>query len=130
MSRVFITGLPKRITEARLRQHFAAAGEITDCVIIWAKPVAADATAASSGNPSAGSGSPKPRMAFIGFREPGAAEGAVKTFDQTFLDTSRLAVRLASSFQAIDLSRCRSRASKLKAARLQEEEELAQQQKA
>ena len=120
MSRVFITGLPKNVSETRLRNHFAEIGEITDCAILWAKSPQQSPSAPSAAPRDRGA---KPRMAFVGFRDVAAAEAAVSAFNQTFLDTRRLTVEIALPFQRADLSRCRSRATQLKVAKLRAEGE-------
>ncbi len=78
MSRLCVKGLPPRITEQRLREHFAALGELTDVRIALTR------AGASRG------------FAFIGYKDEAAAARAVSYFNKTFLDTSRLQVELAT----------------------------------
>ncbi|KAJ1553881.1 hypothetical protein HK405_006629, partial [Cladochytrium tenue] len=79
-SRIIVRNLPKHITIQRFRDHFAArGGTVTDASLAHAP----DGTFR--------------RFGFIGFRSAKEARAAVKFFDQTFLDTSRLQVDFARS---------------------------------
>lgn len=80
MSRIIVKGLPKYLTEEKLRDHFAKKGDITDVKLRRNK-----------------SGESR-RFAFIGFRNIEDAEEAVRYFNGSFIDTSKIEVDLAKSF--------------------------------
>ncbi|KAH3685661.1 hypothetical protein WICPIJ_003345, partial [Wickerhamomyces pijperi] len=80
MSRIIIKGLPKYLTEDRLKDHFATKGEITDVKL--RKNFKGESR----------------RFAFIGFKNADDAENAVKYFDGSFIDTSKIEVSVAKSF--------------------------------
>ncbi|ESQ55405.1 hypothetical protein EUTSA_v10024436mg [Eutrema salsugineum] len=76
MSRICVKELPKRITEERLRDVFSQKGEITDAKVIRNNEGIS-------------------RFAFIGFRTEHEAQEAIKYFNKSYLDTSRISVELA-----------------------------------
>mmetsp|Transcript_36619 Transcript_36619/g.105353 ORF Transcript_36619/g.105353 Transcript_36619/m.105353 type:complete len:821 (-) Transcript_36619:42-2504(-) len=76
-SRVIVKNLPKHATEQRLREHFSAFGEVTDCRLKQ-----------TPDGRSRGFG-------FVGFRRSQEAEEAVKRCNRSFFDTARLSVQLA-----------------------------------
>jgi len=76
-TRVIVKNIPKWANEARLREHFASAGEVTDCKIQKTKD------------------GQSRQFAFVGFRSSGNAESAVKQLNKSFFDTCRLSVELA-----------------------------------
>lgn len=80
MSRVIVKGLPSYYTEAKLRDHFAAKGNVTDVKL-----------------KTKNNGESR-RFAFIGFKDIQDAENAVKFFNGSFIDTSKISVELAKSF--------------------------------
>lgn len=80
MSRIIIKGLPKYLTEDRLKDHFATKGEITDVKL--RKNFKGESR----------------RFAFIGFKNVDDADNAVKFFDGSFIDTSKIEVSVAKSF--------------------------------
>lgn len=80
MSRVIVKGLPIYYTEAKLRDHFAEKGDITDVKL-----------------KKKNSGESR-RFAFIGFKNLEDAENAVKFYNGSFIDTSKITVELAKSF--------------------------------
>ncbi len=76
-SRVCVKGLPKHLTEQRMRSLFEEAGQITDVKIVR--------TAEG-----------KSRLfGFVGFATAEEAAKAVARMDKTFIDTSRIGVELA-----------------------------------
>ncbi|PRW58148.1 Multiple RNA-binding domain-containing 1 [Chlorella sorokiniana] len=76
-SRICVKNLPKYVDDRRLREHFAARGEVTDAKVMRTR----DGKSRCFG--------------FVGFRTPADAEAAVKYFDRSFFDTMRLAVEFA-----------------------------------
>lgn len=74
MSRVIVKNLPKKITEGRLREIFSFDGEITDIRMVKTP------------------GGQFRRFAFVGYKTEKQAETAVKFFNQSFIDTSKLEV--------------------------------------
>lgn len=77
MSRLIVKGLPSYLTDARLRDHFAQKGTVTD-VKLMKRP---DGTSR--------------RFGFVGYRSEADAEEARKYFDRTYIDTSRINVSVA-----------------------------------
>lgn len=77
MSRLIVKGLPPYVSDARLREHFAQKGSVTD-VKLMRRP---DGTSR--------------RFGFVGFRTEDEARAALEYFDRTYLDTSRLSVGFA-----------------------------------
>mgnify|MGYP001507769476 CR=1 FL=1 len=77
MSRLIVKGLPTYLTDARLREHFAQKGTVTD-VKLMRRP---DGTSR--------------RFGFVGFRTEADAEAARAVFARTSMETSRIAVALA-----------------------------------
>lgn len=77
MSRLIVKGLPTYLTDARLREHFAQKGTVTD-VKLMRRP---DGTSR--------------RFGFVGFRSEAEAEAARAYFDRTYMDTSRISVAMA-----------------------------------
>jgi len=77
MSRLIVKGLPTYLTDARLREHFAQKGTVTD-VKLMRRP---DGTSR--------------RFGFVGFRSEAEAEAARAYFDRTYMDTSRISVAVA-----------------------------------
>ncbi|TID17260.1 hypothetical protein CANINC_004024 [Pichia inconspicua] len=80
MSRVIVKGLPTYYTEDKLREHFEKKGTVTDVKL----------KRKNNGESR--------RFAFIGYRDVQDAESAVKFFNNSFIDTSRITVELAKSF--------------------------------
>lgn len=80
MSRIIVKGLPTYYTEAKLRDHFAQKGVVTDVKL----------RKKSNGESR--------RFAFIGFKDAKDAENAVKFFNGSFIDTAKISVELAKSF--------------------------------
>lgn len=94
MSRVIVKNLPKRVNEARLREHFSTKGTITDLQLKYTKDGVFR------------------RFAFIGFKDEEQATAAKKFFDGTYLDTSRLEVDICRPLGATEKPRSWSKYSK------------------
>ena len=71
-TRVFVSGLPPSLTSDKLRHHFAQRFEVTDAHVI-----------------------PNRRIGFVGFKGPDLAEIAVKYFNKTFINMSKISVEMA-----------------------------------
>lgn len=80
MSRVIVKGLPTYYTEEKLRDHFSKKGYVTDVKL----------KRKNNGESR--------RFAFIGYKDIADAENAVKFFNGSFIDTSKIIVELAKSF--------------------------------
>jgi len=91
-TRLCIKNLPKHCDGARLREHFSARGEVTDAKVLrtrreqaWSWLMrAADAHPVSDGRSR--------QIAFVGFKTAAQASEAVRYFNRSFMDTSRLEV--------------------------------------
>ncbi|XP_043724842.1 multiple RNA-binding domain-containing protein 1-like isoform X2 [Telopea speciosissima] len=77
MSRVCVKNLPKYVAEDRLREFFSQKGEVTDAKLMRTKD------------------GKSRQFAFIGFRTEGEAEEALKFFNNSYLDNSRLTCEVA-----------------------------------
>jgi len=91
MSRVIVKNLPKHASEERLREHFAAVGEVTDCRLKRTKDGVSR------------------QFAFVGFRREADAKAAVKGLHQTFFDTGKISVEAAHAPGSGSLARPWSR---------------------
>jgi multiple RNA-binding domain-containing protein 1 len=80
MSRIIVKGLPKYLTEDKLKAHFAQKGEITDVKLRKNRQ------------------GESRRFAFLGYKNATDAEDAVKYFNGSFIDTAKIEVDLAKSF--------------------------------
>lgn len=80
MSRVIVKGLPTYYTEDKLRDHFGKKGTVTDVKL----------KRKNNGESR--------RFAFVGYKNIDDAENAVKFFNGSFIDTSKITVELAKSF--------------------------------
>lgn len=69
---MFVSGLPPSLTSDKLRNHFAQRFEVTDAHVI-----------------------PNRRIGFVGFKGPDLAENAVKYFNKTFINMSKISVEMA-----------------------------------
>jgi multiple RNA-binding domain-containing protein 1 len=87
MSRIIVKNLPKHATEARLKEHFSAIGEVTDCRLKKTKD-----------------GKTR-QFAFVGFRNDTDAKQAVKELNRSFLDTAKISVELAHAPGSEELAR-------------------------
>ncbi|XP_033112126.1 probable RNA-binding protein 19 [Anneissia japonica] len=79
MSRLVVKNLPKRVKEEKIKETFGKIGEITDLQLKYTK-----------------AGKFR-QFAFVGYKSNAEAEKAVKFFNKTFLDSSRLQVELCKS---------------------------------
>lgn len=78
-SRLVVKNLPKNCTEKKLRDTFGECGDITDCRLAMTPD------------------GKFRRFAYIGFNSAEEAQRAKKHFDQTFIGTLRIRVRLMFS---------------------------------
>ncbi|PVU88989.1 hypothetical protein BB561_005614 [Smittium simulii] len=76
-SRIIVKNLPKRYSEDRFKAHFSQKGVVTDARIMLTL-----------------SGDSR-RFGFVGFQNEKEAKAAVKYFNGTFIDTSKIIVELA-----------------------------------
>lgn len=106
MSRLIVKGLPKYYTEENLKKHFSQQGDVTDVKLVKSK-----------------NGESR-RFAFIGYKSDESAEKAVKFFNKSFIDTSRIDVQLAKSFSDPDVPLSFKEKRKRENERLRREEEL------
>ncbi|GAB4829474.1 hypothetical protein Ancab_019147 [Ancistrocladus abbreviatus] len=104
MSRICVKNLPKYVTEDRLREFFSQKGEVTDAKLMRT----IDGKSRQFG--------------FIGYRTEQEAEEAVKYFDMSFLDTSRIACEIARKVGDPTIPRAWSRHTKEKKEKLTEDE--------
>ncbi|ODV89376.1 hypothetical protein CANCADRAFT_4003 [Tortispora caseinolytica NRRL Y-17796] len=81
MSRIIVKNVPPRVSEDRLKEHFKQFSAITDCKLVKFR----DGRTRGFG--------------FIGYKSEEDALNAVKYFDQSFIDTSKIAVEIARSFK-------------------------------
>lgn len=80
MSRLIVKGLPKYLTEDRLKDHFSKEGNVSDVKLMKKR-----------------NGESR-QFAFVGYKSAQDAENAVKYFDKTFIDTAKIEVSLAKTF--------------------------------
>ncbi|OWB84909.1 hypothetical protein B5S33_g3566 [[Candida] boidinii] len=80
MSRLIVKNLPINFTEDKLREHFGKQGPVTDVKLMKKR-----------------NGESR-RFAFIGYKTVQEAESAVKYFNRSFINTSKLDVQLAKTF--------------------------------
>ncbi|DAA78075.1 TPA_exp: Uncharacterized protein A8136_5778 [Trichophyton benhamiae CBS 112371] len=85
-TRVFVSGLPPSLTSDKLRNHFAQRFEVTDAHVI-----------------------PNRRIGFVGFKGPDLAENAVKYFNKTFINMSKISVEMARPVDADNSDDLRAR---------------------
>eukprot|EP00227_Mantoniella_beaufortii_P000158 CAMPEP_0197616924 /NCGR_PEP_ID=MMETSP1326-20131121/60776_1 /TAXON_ID=1155430 /ORGANISM="Genus nov. species nov., Strain RCC2288" /LENGTH=318 /DNA_ID=CAMNT_0043185813 /DNA_START=23 /DNA_END=976 /DNA_ORIENTATION=+ len=85
-SRLCIKNIPKHLKTDRLREHFAARGEVTDVKILQT----------NDGKSRC--------MAFVGFKTDADATKALEYFNNTFVDTSRIAVEYARAVKSSTLA--------------------------
>jgi multiple RNA-binding domain-containing protein 1 len=82
-TRLYVQNLPAYVDSARLREHFATQGEVTDAVVIRTKD-----------------SSKSRRFGFVGFKSAQQAEKALRFFHQSFFDTCKINVRVALAVRA------------------------------
>nr|XP_022340473.1 probable RNA-binding protein 19 [Crassostrea virginica] len=80
MSRLIVKNLPKKIKEEKLRSMFGAVGTLTDCALKYTK----EGTFRN--------------FAFIGYSSEIEADQAIKQFNKTFINASRIYVEKAKDF--------------------------------
>lgn len=72
-SRIFVKGLPPKITEAEFRKHFSAENrQVTDVKLI-----------------------PQRRIGYVGYKSPDDASQAVRYFNKSFIRMSKISVEPA-----------------------------------
>ncbi|KAK2960510.1 putative nucleotide/nucleic acid binding protein [Blattamonas nauphoetae] len=74
MTRLIVEGLPTHLKDAAFRAHFSDFGTLTDAKIMRT------------------STQKSRRFGFIGFKEEGLAESAIKHFNNTYIDTGKIRV--------------------------------------
>ncbi|KAF7150615.1 hypothetical protein RHSIM_Rhsim02G0169700 [Rhododendron simsii] len=87
MSRLCVKNLPKNVNEKRLREFFSQKGEVTDAKIMRTKYSMEIGALSRDGNSR--------QFGFVGYRTEGEAEEAVKYFNNSYLDTSRVVCEIA-----------------------------------
>eukprot|EP00644_Phytophthora_capsici_P001052 jgi/Phyca11/9966/fgenesh1_pm.PHYCAscaffold_43_\ len=87
-TRLYVQNLPTYVDSARLREHFAAQGEVTDACVIRTKD-----------------GSKSRRFGFVGFKSAQQAEKARAFFHQSFFDTCKINVRVALAKESNEIER-------------------------
>nr|XP_048278521.1 probable RNA-binding protein 19 [Myodes glareolus] len=80
MSRLIVKNLPNGMKEERFRQLFAAFGALTDCSLKFTKD------------------GKFRKFGFIGFKSEEEAQAALRHFNRSFIDTSRITVEFCKSF--------------------------------
>lgn len=80
MSRLIVKGLPKYLTEEKLKSHFAKEGSVTDVKLMKKR-----------------NGESR-QFAFIGYKSAEDADKAVAFFNRSYIDTARIEVLLAKTF--------------------------------
>ncbi|KAL0140564.1 RNA-binding domain-containing protein [Mucor lusitanicus] len=93
MSRLIVKNLPKELSEEKFREHFAKKGEVTDAKLMktqWGV---------------------SRKFGFIGYKTEEAAEAAMKYFDNTYINTSRIHVEKAIAYGSENLPRAWSKYS-------------------
>lgn len=80
MSRLIVKGLPKYLTEEKLKSHFSKEGNVTDVKLMKKR-----------------NGESR-QFAFIGYRSADDANKAVAFFNRSYIDTAKIEVLLAKTF--------------------------------
>ncbi|XP_059844270.1 probable RNA-binding protein 19 isoform X1 [Hypanus sabinus] len=80
MSRLIVKNLPNGMKEERFKSLFGAFGTLTDCILKFTK-----------------NGKFR-KFGFVGFRTEEEAQAALKHFNKTYIDTSKITVELCKSF--------------------------------
>ncbi|MEW5307700.1 MAG: hypothetical protein WDW36_010078 [Sanguina aurantia] len=109
-SRLCVKNFPKYVDEARLREHFAAKGDVTDVKIMRTRKILPGCETSASNQDFAGGGESR-QLGFIGFRTVAQAEGAHTYFDRSYMDTLRLGVEFARAVGDQSMARPWSRYS-------------------
>ncbi|KAJ1937703.1 Multiple RNA-binding domain-containing protein 1, partial [Linderina macrospora] len=79
-SRIIIKNLPKHYSEERFREHFSTKGEVTDARLMYN----------AQGDFR--------RFGYIGYRTEKEAKAALRYFNDTFIDTSKIVVEEARPY--------------------------------
>eukprot|EP00850_Spirogloea_muscicola_P022791 SM000312S11984 [mRNA] locus=s312:51924:57373:+ [translate_table: standard] len=95
MSRICVKNVPPYVQEGRLKDHFAARGEVTDARILRTSPAQRQLTRSGHGAGALRSEGKSRQLAFVGYRSEEEAAAAIKYFNRSFLDTCRLTCELA-----------------------------------
>ncbi|KAJ4846493.1 hypothetical protein Tsubulata_039981 [Turnera subulata] len=103
MSRICVKNLPKYVAEDRLREFFSQKGEVTDTKLMRTKD------------------GKSRQFAFIGFHTEQEAQEAIKYFNKSYLDTSRITCEIARKVGDPDIPRPWSKYSKKKEEKASEE---------
>lgn len=111
MSRLIVKGLPKYLTEDRLRKHFAAEGSVSDVKLMKKR-----------------NGESR-QFAFIGYKSSEDAKKAAKFFNKTFIDTARIEVEVAKTWADPTVPQAVREKRRLAERRLMEQEERLERQK-
>ncbi|KAM3362782.1 multiple RNA-binding domain-containing protein 1 isoform X1 [Capsicum galapagoense] len=107
MSRLCVKNLPKYVAEDRLREFFSQKGEVTDAKLMRT----------SDGKSR--------QFGFVGFRTEQEAEEAIKYFDKSFMDNSRIICEIARKIGDPNIPRPWSRHTLKKQEKLTNEDENA-----
>ncbi|KAK4347679.1 hypothetical protein RND71_034018 [Anisodus tanguticus] len=107
MSRLCVKNLPKYVAEDRLREFFSQKGEVTDAKLMRT----------SDGKSR--------QFGFVGFRTEQEAEEAIKYFDKSFMDSSRIICEIARKIGDPNIPRPWSRHTVKKQEKLTNEDENA-----
>ncbi|GAA5809532.1 hypothetical protein MFLAVUS_002942 [Mucor flavus] len=92
-SRLIVKNLPKELSEEKFREHFAKKGEVTDAKLMK--------TAWGTSR----------KFGFIGYKTEEAADAAIQYFNNTYINTSRIAVEKAIAYGSENLPRAWSKYS-------------------
>ncbi|XP_010434383.1 PREDICTED: multiple RNA-binding domain-containing protein 1 isoform X3 [Camelina sativa] len=103
MSRICVKNLPKHVKEDQLRDVFSQKGEITDAKLMRSID------------------GKSRQFAFIGYRSAQEAQEAIKYFNKSFLDTSRIFVEIAHKVGDENAPRPWSRISRKKEEKVNED---------
>lgn len=95
-SRIIVKNLPKYATEDRLKEFFSQKGEVTDAKLMRTRE------------------GKNRQFAFIGYRTEKEAEEAIKYFNKSYMDTSRIICEVAWKVGAMEIPRPWSQYSKEK----------------
>ncbi|XP_060561749.1 probable RNA-binding protein 19 [Ruditapes philippinarum] len=94
MSRLIVKNLPSGIKEEKLRNHFGKVGSVTDCSLKYTKNGVFR------------------KFAFIGYKTEQEAQSALKQFNKTFIDASKIVIEIAKDFGDINKPRAWSKYAK------------------
>ncbi|ETV87263.1 hypothetical protein H257_02219 [Aphanomyces astaci] len=93
-TRLFVQNLPLYVDDEKLRKHFAAHGQVTDACVVKTKD------------------GKSRRFGFVGFKTETQTTTAQKFFDKSFIDTTRINVKVAQPRESDELDRPWSKYSK------------------